>query len=40
MIDGEDYELGSEYPARGKRASNYIGWAERDEKEGWIWLSH
>lgn len=39
MIEGEEYEIDQEYPVRGRKASNFLGWCERDEEEGWIWLS-
>lgn len=39
VIEGEDFEIDQDYPTRGKRVSNFLGWRERDEKEGWLWLS-
>lgn len=36
----EDYKLGEEYPALGKRVRILKGYEERDnDAEGWIWLS-
>lgn len=39
MIESEDYAVDNDCPRQRKRISNGIGWAERDEEEGWLWLS-
>jgi hypothetical protein len=34
-----EYDLDKDYPPPGKKHPALIGYAERDDQEGWVWYS-